>query len=111
MSHPLQLNFKLQPKQTLLLDLCEKSKASFIGFGGSRGGAKSGGLRRIMLLRRLKYPGTTGLIFRRVYDDLKRNHIDKFFEDFPSLYKYYKQTDKELIIPSPEGYAPSRIVF
>lgn len=108
---PLEINIKLQPKQTQLLEYCEKSKASFLGFGGSRGGAKSGGARRIMLLRRLKYPGTTGLIFRRVYDDLKRNHIDKFFEDFPGLFKYYRATDHEVVIPVQKGLAPSRIVF
>lgn len=111
MPQPTELDISLQPKQSELLDLCENSKASFLGFGGSRGGAKSGGARRIMLLRRIKYPGTTGLIFRRVYDDLKRNHIDKFFEDFPSLFKYYRATDHEVVLPIEKGKAPSRIVF
>lgn len=64
-----------------------------------------------MLLRRLSFPGTAGLIFRRVYDDLKRNHIDKFFEEFPELFKFYRATDHELIIPSSDGRPPSRIVF
>ena len=94
-----------------MLDLCENSYRSIIGYGGSRGGGKSGALRRIMLLRRLKYPGTAGVIFRRVYDDLKRNHIDKFFEEFPHLFQFYHASDHEVILPSADGKAPSRIVF
>ena len=105
------VTLKLQPKQTELLNLCDDSVARIIGYGGSRGGGKSGALRRIMLLRRLSHPGTAGLIFRRVYDDLKRNHIDKFFEEFPELFKFYRATDHEIILPSVNGNPPSRIVF
>src|SRR5579859_811400 len=102
---------KLQPKQSLLLELCDNSVATTIGYGGSRGGGKSGALRRIMLLRRLANPGSTGLIFRRVYDDLKKNHIDKFFSEFPELFKFYRSTDHEIVLPSVNGLPPSRIVF
>jgi hypothetical protein len=35
-----------------------------IGFGGPRGGGKSRGIRDVMLIRRLKYAGTTGWIVR-----------------------------------------------
>jgi phage terminase large subunit len=105
------VQLKLQPKQSELLDLCENSVYTTIGYGGSRGGGKSGALRRIMLLRRLANPGTAGLIFRRVYDDLKRNHIDKFFEEFPSLLRYYRATDHEVVLPAVGGNPPSRIVF
>lgn len=107
----INVSLKLQPKQTELLQLCEDSSSNIIGYGGSRGGGKSGALRRIMLLRRLSHPGTTGLIFRRVYDDLKRNHIDKFFEEFPDLFKFYRSTDHEVILPASGNNPPSRIVF
>ena len=110
-AEPISVSLKLQPKQSDLLSLCDESPATTIGYGGSRGGGKSGALRRIMLLRRLSNPGTAGLIFRRVYDDLKRNHIDKFFEEFPHLFKFYRATDHELILPAVAGYPPSRIVF
>lgn len=93
------------------MQLCDSSTYTTIGYGGSRGGGKSGALRRIMLLRRLSNPGTAGLIFRRVYDDLKRNHIDKFFEEFPHLFKYYRATDHEVVLPAVDGNPPSRIVF
>jgi phage terminase large subunit len=107
----INVSLKLQPKQSELFELCENSAYNMIGYGGSRGGGKSGALRRIMLLRRLSHPGTTGLIFRRVYDDLKRNHIDKFFEEFPELFKFYRSTDHELILPPVGNNPPSRIVF
>lgn len=111
MAKQLNFNIRLQPKQSELLHLCQDSLASTIGYGGSRGGGKSGAARRIMLLRRLNNPGTVGMIFRRVYDDLKRNHIDKFFEEFPELFQYYRSTDHEVVLPAQPGHAPSRIVF
>lgn len=111
MANEVNVSLKLQPKQSELLSLCDNSISTTIGYGGSRGGGKSGALRRIMLLRRLSNPGTTGLIFRRVYDDLKRNHIDKFFEEFPSLFKFYRSTDHEIILPAVGDNPPSRIVF
>lgn len=109
----LDLNILLQPKQTELLDLVEGQDATTIGYGGARGGGKSAAARRIMVLRRIvTHPGTAGMIFRRVYDDLKRNHIDKFFEEFPQFFPYYRATDHEIIFPATrEGVPPSRIVF
>ena len=80
--------------------------ATWLGFGGARAGGKSGGLRRIMLDRRLQRPGTTGVIIRRVYDEVKRNHIDKFLEEFPQLRGCYRVGDKELLLDN-----GSRIVF
>src|ERR1035441_2769691 len=107
----INLDIRLQPKQLQLLELCESSAARILGYGGSRGGGKSGAARRIMALRRLKYPGTTGLIFRRVFDDLNKNHIVKFLKEFPQFYQYYRASDHEVIFPSVKGRAPSRLVF
>lgn len=100
------LRLQFQPKQRELLDLVETGKASWIGYGGSRGGGKSAAARRAMLARRFSHPGTWGLIFRRVYDDLKRNHIDKFFEEFPELRQYYRASDHEIQLPN-----GSKIIF
>jgi hypothetical protein len=61
----------LQPKQKRLLRLVEESPATWIGYGGSRGGAKSHAARAIMLIRRLAYPGTRGCIFRRTYEKVR----------------------------------------
>lgn len=102
----MKLSLDLQPKQQQFFDLCEKSKASTLGFGGSRGGAKSGACRRVMLIRRLRYDGTWGIIVRRVYDDVKRNHIDKFFGDWPMFEKFYSKTNHEITFPN-----QSKIIF
>ena len=108
---PNAIRLRLQPKQWELSQLFDKSHATWIGYGGSRGGAKSGGLRRVMIDRRLKYPGTIGLIFRRVYSELKANHIDKMMDDFPPLRKYWHATDQEIVFPAAKGEAPSKIQF
>ena len=74
--------------------------ATWIGYGGALGGAKSGAIRRIMLLRRGKYPKTIGVIMRRVLADVKENHIQKFWEEYPELRKYYNSTDYEILLPN-----------
>lgn len=80
--------------------MLEHSKASWNGYGGSRGGAKSGGLRRSMVRRRLAYPGTRGEIIRRVWKDVKLNHVDPFFSEFPELREFYKEQDHEVTLPN-----------
>ena len=62
-----------------------------------------------MILRRLDFPGTAGMIFRRVYDDLKRNHIDRILDEFPGLAKYYSISNHEIVLPTTP--TKSRIVF
>lgn len=86
----MQLTGTLQPKQGMFDYLMENSPASWLGYGGSRGGAKSGCARRIAVKRRLTYPGTNGLIMRRVWDDVEKNHVNPMWEEFPELYKCYK---------------------
>src|SRR5271166_1008303 len=106
-----EIRIRLQPKQWQFGQLFEKNRATWLGYGGSRGGAKSGGLRRIMIDRRLKWKGTNGLIFRRVYSELKANHIDKMLDEFPVLRNYWHATDHEIIFPSEKNEAPSKIIF
>jgi len=102
----MELAINLQPKQHELLGLCEDSPCSWIGYGGSRGGGKSKAARDCMLVRRMKYPNTKGMIFRRVYEDLRQNHIDKFLSEFPDFEKFYKRADHEVALPN-----GSKIVF
>jgi len=92
--HPKQ--FRLWPKQTRLLEYWEDRETTNIGFGGARGGAKSGGGRRAILYRRMKYDGSTGLILRRTYTDLYKSHISKLFEEFPGLQAGWRESHKEL---------------
>lgn len=86
----MQISGTLQPKQGFFDYLMENSRASLLGYGGSRGGAKSGAARRIQVKRRLMYPRTNGLIMRRVWDDVEKNHVNPMWEDFPALYDMYK---------------------
>ena len=62
------LTVELQPKQRRLLRLVDESPATWIGYGGSRGGAKSYGIDAVMLIRRMKYAATSGCIMRRTFD-------------------------------------------
>jgi hypothetical protein len=93
----------LQPKQYELGKLIYKTgpnAATWIGGGGARAGGKSGGLRRIMLDRRLQRPGTPGVILRRIYKDVNENHIQKYFAEFPELMPYWRATDQEFRLPN-----------
>ena len=96
----MNLAIKLQPKQHELWELCERGTASWLGYGGARGGGKSAAARRIMLLRRLQYPGTWGMIFRRVWEDVRINHVDKFFAEFPDFKQFYSESKHELTLPN-----------
>lgn len=93
----------LQPKPLELFHMIEAAGIGVptrIGYGGSRGGGKSRSARDIMLLRRTTHPGTKGVLFRRVWDDLKVNHVDKFFEEHPDLREYYSVSDHEIRLPN-----------
>lgn len=53
-----------------------------------------------MLLRRLKYAQTTGLILRRSLKELEQSHLLKLFEEYPALRGYYREQKKQLILPN-----------
>ena len=102
-----QLIFALQPKQDDLLRLAEKDAApTTIGFGGPLGGAKSGGLRRVLLQRALAHPGTAHLLMRRLSRQLVDNHIAPMFREYPILERFYLKSEKTLYLPN-----KSKLVF
>lgn len=53
-----------------------------------------------MLLRRLQYKNTPGLILRRTYPELYKSHILKMFEEYPALQPLWRQESKELRFPN-----------
>ena len=53
-----------------------------------------------MLLRRLKYPNTTGLILRRTLGELERTHLLKLFEEYPETRPWYREQKKQLLFPN-----------
>lgn len=97
---PVNIPLVFQPKQQKLFELMEHSPATWIGFGGARGGAKSGGGRRVMLYRRLRHARTVGMIFRRTYPDLLDNHIEPMWREFPDLQRLYNKGEKTLTLPN-----------
>src|SRR4030042_1714355 len=69
-----------------------KAREKFVLYGGSRGGGKSWAIRWKMLLRRLKYPNSKGLLLRRTFPELYRNHILEIQRELPTdAYKYNDQ--------------------
>ena len=90
----------LFPKQQLLRWYVEESDKKVIVLGGSRGGTKSSGLQRIELITCFRWPNVRTLILRRRYKELKENHIDPFFNDFPKLRPFYNVSDKTLTLPN-----------
>lgn len=98
-----ELRVSLQPKQRQLYNAIIDRRLeapTVIGYGGSRGAAKSGGVRRIALA--LAYEGPCIIwIIRRVADDLKKDHINPLFEEeYPALKAYWRAQDKELRLPN-----------
>ena len=98
----IDLQIKLQPKQWKLYEAITDRRPdapTVLGFGGSRGGGKSGGLRRIALLLAAENPGINIWIIRRVFDDLQKNHILPLLDEFPHLKPYYRASNHEMRIP------------
>lgn len=94
----MELRIALQPKQRRFLETIEEKPVTF--YGGAKGGGKSKGLQLIMLLRRFKYAGSTGAIFRRTFPELEGNHIRPLFQAFPQLREYWNEGKKLLSLPN-----------
>ena len=60
----------------------------------------------------MEYPGTAGQILRRVFEDTRLNHIDKFLAEFPDLLPFYNEAKHTVVIPEYLTNGPeSKIVF
>ena len=94
----MKIEIVFSEKQTLFDRAVEENDNTL--YGGAKGGGKSAGLRRVMIKRRLQYPRTTGVIFRRTYPELYENHISKLHGEFPELMQYYSEKHKQLTLPN-----------
>lgn len=77
---PIRLNFELHPKQSVAFH----SDATEILYGGAAGGGKSHLFRIFAIYLCLSIPGIQVYFFRRMSDDLTRNHMDGV-TGFPAL--------------------------
>lgn len=66
------VNFELQEKQSI----CWTSPATEILYGGSAGGGKSHAMRVIAIMLAFKVPNLQIYLFRRVFADLIKNHVE-----------------------------------
>ena len=101
----IELDITLQPKQQLLLDAIQATGAdvaTVIGFGGARGSAKSGGVRRIALTLATSEPCIIWII-RRVWDDLNKDHVLPLWDEYPDLRQFWHAGEKKLVIPLGAG--------
>lgn len=96
----INLNIKLQPKQIELYNLVAGDQYSWIGYGGSRGGAKSHGVRDIGLILCSEIPGLKVAIFRRLSDDLEENHVIPLLAKYPELRQYFNYSKFILKLPN-----------
>lgn len=107
----MNIKLSLQPKQGQLLDRVEAIEgATWLGICGGRGGAKSGAIQRVMLVRRLSRPGSVGCILMRNSDQVRRYHEDVIMRTWPELAPGYHKTDRKISIPFKGGPA-SEIQF
>lgn len=103
------LDLSLQPKQELLYWLLKdgsEGAPTILGYGGARGGAKSGGAQRCALALAWETPDTFIMIFRVGWSELVENHVDKIIADYPEMEKYWRANKKRFQLPN-----GSRIAF
>jgi phage terminase large subunit len=94
----MRIEIKLQPKQREAFDKSMETPITF--FGGARGGGKSFLIRAREVYRRLKYPGTKGLIVRKTYPELLSNHIRMFFVEYPETSHWFHRGEKAIFWPN-----------
>src|ERR1017187_7365760 len=91
-----------QPKQDQMAALCEATGLDVpttIGFGGARGGAKSGFVRRMALQLVWAHENTTAYIIQRTSKDLYDGHLSKLAIEFPGLAPYWSAQHNEYKLP------------
>jgi len=97
----MKLRYKFQPVQKKFYEKYEFGSATKLGFGGSRGGAKSSSADILMLIRRGKYPKTNGLFVMKVYQDMIDIHLTPLFQRYPELRNNFRE--KQMILTLPNG--------
>jgi hypothetical protein len=91
---------RLQPKQARVLDWLYTDRASWIGAGGGRGAAKSGGADRIALHLAFDQPGIVMCIVMRNFDQVRKYHVEPVLRTYPDLRDYFTISTSKLKLPT-----------
>lgn len=93
-----QLRIRLQPKQK---EAFVKSMTTPVLFyGGAKGGGKSYLVRAKEIACRMKNKNTKGLIIRKTFPELRSNHIQKLFQEYPPIHDWYNKSEKTIYYPN-----------
>lgn len=95
----MQLKIRLQPKQGQVFDWLESGIATWIGAGGGRGSAKSGGADRIALALSIDQPGIVSCIVMRNFDQVRKYHIEPLLRTYPQLEDHFTVSTSKLKVP------------
>lgn len=91
---------RFQPKQMEAYRYVTQGVSPYLFYGGAKGGGKSHLIRGKEYIRRMKYAGTSGLIIRKTYKELYRNHIRKFWTEYPETLDWYRASEKAILYPN-----------
>lgn len=92
-----KLHVNIWPKQKQFLDADDIDEMLF---GGAVGGGKSEALLHFMLMRRMKYPKTTGVAFRRKFPDLEASLIPRSYNFFGKVGARYNSSKHVWVFPN-----------
>ena len=76
-----------------------EAKASYVAYGGARGGGKSWAARVKAVLLALNYKGIQILLLRRTFPELRENHILPLLRLLKGIAKY-RETSKDFTFPN-----------
>ncbi len=107
-----------QPKQRQLIDMCLATGHGIpvsIGYGGSRGAAKSRGMRDaiLVLISELsrKYPGLVIYLVRQVLGDLFKNHVNQYYLEHPPMKEWFYNGQQEKGFVFPDCMGSPRLIL
>lgn len=94
------IEIALQPKQSRLSEMCvDHASGKVLGFGGPKGGGKTGGSAMVGLQLALEQPGIRVCIMRRTNQQLQDAYITPLLKRYPELAAAYRDQKKTMNLP------------